>query len=251
MNPTPQALSELFTQYVRNQAAAREQGLGFADTAGEVLPHDAAPVQPVDPALAWKDAIAAATGVKHSFRVPPDWPQLVAAQEPAVAIAFALGNFPQLVRNLQTLLTGVNLTRLRDASTRPALLPDLLDWAATVHDFPQKLFAASVLRLARHYDRTAELLGTANDVPAEWRMVWANEEAALLWHRGRHEEAAKKWQALEPTTPVLFNSGMAALFLGRAADAHAALTQATALLPETHAWHHLGRLYLALADARR
>src|SRR5580693_5761533 len=99
MTKTPQALSELFAQYVRNQAAAREQGLGFADTLGDVTPHDTTPVQPVDPALAWKDAVAAATATSRTWTVPTDWPQLVASQEPAVAIAFALGNFPQLVRN--------------------------------------------------------------------------------------------------------------------------------------------------------
>ncbi len=249
MNKTPQALSELFTQYVRNQAAAREQGLGFADTLGDVTPHDTTPVQPVDPALAWKDAVAAASGSKQTWGVPTDWPQLVATQEPAVALAFALGNFPQLVRNLQPLLTRGDLTKLREAINRPPSQPALLDWAASVTDYPQKLLAAGVLRLARHFDRAGELLRA--DVPAEWQAVRANEEAALLWHRGRHEDAAKAWQAMEATTPVLFNRGMAALFLGRPADAHEALTQATAQLPETSAWHHLGMLYLALADARR
>src|SRR5438270_863579 len=74
----------------------------------------------------------------------------------------------------------------------------------------------------------------------------ANEEAALLWHRGRYEDAAKMWQTQEDSTAVLFNRGMAALFLGRAADAVTPLTEATRRLPETDAWHHLGRLYLAL-----
>jgi hypothetical protein len=58
-------------------------------------------------------------------------------------------------------------------------------------------------------------------------------------------------QTQEGSIPVLFNRGMSALFLGRAADAHTALTQATAQLPVTSAWHHLGRLYLALSEARR
>ena len=48
--------------------------------------------------------------------------------------------------------------------------------------------------------------------------------------------------------PVLFNRGMAALFLGRRDEAVAALTQAVAALPDTSAWHHLGHLYLALAS---
>jgi hypothetical protein len=58
------------------------------------------------------------------------------------------------------------------------------------------------------------------------------------------------WQAQEASVPVLFNRGMAALFLGRAAQAREPLTQAVAGLPETSAWHHLAQLYLALATAR-
>jgi len=47
--------------------------------------------------------------------------------------------------------------------------------------------------------------------------------------------------------PVLFNRGMAALFLDRPAEARADLRKATERLPESSGWHHLGRLYLALA----
>jgi hypothetical protein len=43
---------------------------------------------------------------------------------------------------------------------------------------------------------------------------------------------------------------MASLFLGRAAEARSALQQAVEQLPDTSAWHHLGHLYLTLADAR-
>jgi hypothetical protein len=57
------------------------------------------------------------------------------------------------------------------------------------------------------------------------------------------------WQAQEPSIPVLFNRGMAALFLGQTEAAQEALRQAAAGLPETSAWHHLARLYLTLADA--
>ncbi len=78
----------------------------------------------------------------------------------------------------------------------------------------------------------------------------ANEEAALAWHRGQTEEALAAWQAQKASVPVLFNRGMAALFLGRSAEAQASLTEAVTQLPDTSAWHHLGHLYLALAAAR-
>src|SRR5438105_217632 len=81
----------------------------------------------------------AANGLGRSWSVPAEWPQLVASQEPVVAVAFALGNFPQLVRNVQPLLTAVDLTRLRETANQPVNLPALLDWAASVNTPSQKL----------------------------------------------------------------------------------------------------------------
>ena len=49
---------------------------------------------------------------------------------------------------------------------------------------------------------------------------------------------------------MLFNRGMAALFAGDNAAAREALRKAVAKLPESSGWHHLGRLYLALAEAK-
>ena len=49
---------------------------------------------------------------------------------------------------------------------------------------------------------------------------------------------------------MLFNRGMAALFLGRPAEAREPLRQAVAQLPEKGSWHHLARLYLTLAEMR-
>ncbi len=87
-------------------------------------------------------------------------------------------------------------------------------------------------------------------VPAAWQAAWANEEAALAWHRGRPEEAAALWQEQPESLPVLFNRGMAALFLGRPGEARAPLSAAIARLPEDSGWHHLACLYLALAEMR-
>ncbi len=67
---------------------------------------------------------------------------------------------------------------------------------------------------------------------------------------GGADEAIQLWKAQPASTPVHFNCGMAALFSGRPAEARAPLGQAVSQLPEDSAWHHLGRLYLALAEAR-
>jgi hypothetical protein len=251
--PTPLSLSDLFSRYLQNQAGAQAQGLGLPEPAGEVVPHEAGPVQPVDPRQAWDDALAVARcfpGVKTaSWAVPPDWPDLVAAQEPAVSLAFCLGNFPQLVRDLHPLLAGGDLAALRRPPAAPLPAPSLVEWADRARDYPQRLFAAGALRLARHFDRAADLLRQAADAPAPWQALRANEEAALAWHRGQAEQALALWQAQDATVPVLFNRGMAALFLGQPAVARPALTQAVAALPDTSAWHHLGHLYLALASS--
>jgi hypothetical protein len=249
MDMTPPSLSALFAEYLQGQTAAQAQGLGFAPPSGEVEPYESVPVQPVDPQQAWTDAHAAADhfpGAKATWTTPADWPTLVAGREPAVALAFCLGNFPQMVRNLHPLLTGGDLTALRAGPTRVATAPALIEWAQTCKDGPQMLLAAGVSRLANQFDAAADLLRRWHP-SAEWQAVHANETAALAWHRGKAEEAATLWRNQAESVPVLFNRGMAALFLGDAAAAHEALTRATAALPETGAWHHLGRLYLALA----
>jgi tetratricopeptide (TPR) repeat protein len=256
VNQTAHSLAELFRRYLHRQAAAHADGLGLSDPDGQVVPHEAVPVQPVDPRLAWDDARVAvdhfstARTLPHG-ETPPDWPALVAAQEPAVALAFCLGNYPQLVRNLQPLLHGGDLMLLLPQPARPASLsPVLLSWAMQTSACPQRLLAAGVLRLARRFDEAAELLKATGKLPASWQALRANEEAALAWHRGQAEEALQLWQAQKDSVPVLFNRGMAALFLGHRAEARIALNEAISQLPDTSAWHHLGHLYLALAAAR-
>jgi hypothetical protein len=257
MTQTPQSLADLFKEYLHRQTAAQAEGLAFADADGQVVPHEAVPVQPVDPRLAWEDSLAAvrhfpAAPTEPRWQVPPDWPALVAAHEPAVALAFCVGNFPQLVRNLHPLLSGGDLNALRPTACRPVSAPSSsLEWARATHDCPQVLLAAGVLRLARHFEEAEKLLHSTDKIPASWQAVRANEEAALAWHRGQSEEALALWQAQKDSVPVLFNRGMASLFLGRIAEARTNLAAAVAQLPDTSAWHHLGQLYLALADARR
>jgi hypothetical protein len=56
------------------------------------------------------------------------------------------------------------------------------------------------------------------------------------------------WQMQPASAPVLFNQGMAALFLGRAAEARSPLSRAVSHLLDNNGWYHLGKLYLALAE---
>lgn len=257
--PDQPPLADVFRRYLQRQAAAHAAGLAGADTRGEVVPFEAVPVQAVDPGLAWEGAIAVLGQLQpglpvRSLEVPPDWASLVASPEPVLALAFAAGNFPQLVSSLHALLHRTDLSALRPAPTHPVPGPDLLAWAseqARQQRYPQVLLAVGVLRLAGHFDQAVELVRQqTGPVPGAWQAAWANEEAALAWHRGQAEAALELWQTQAPSVPVLFNRGMAALFLGRPIDARAELIRAVNQLPEDEAWHHLGRLYLALAEMR-
>jgi tetratricopeptide (TPR) repeat protein len=255
--PSQPALPDLLARYLQQQASAHQSGLAYPEATGEVVPYEAAPAQPVDPRTAWNEALAVLrcynpAAANLPVETPSDWPALVSTHEPAAALAFCVGNFPQLVRNLQPLWQATRLQDLRPAGGSPVALPSPLDWAAEAERtsrFPQLLIAVGALRLARQFDRASELLRKSQTrLPAEWRSAWANEEAALAWHRGEHDQAAALWQAQEASVPVLFNRGMAALFAGQRKEARKSLTQAIAQLPEDSAWHHLGCLYLALAE---
>jgi hypothetical protein len=255
MSRVPQpSLSELLGRYLQQQTAAHEAGTALPEHLGEVLPYDAAPAQPIDPRTAWTEALAALQFLHESPSVatPPDWPTLVVTHEPETALAFAAGNFPQLVRNILLLWQTKDLKELSPRGTTVAPTPALVEWAAEklrkgVNS--QSLLAVGTLRLAHQFDAADELMRKhAAEVLATWQPGWANEQAALAWHRGRTNEAVASWQEQEDSVPVLFNRGMAALFTGRCVDARAALDAAVSQLPETGAWHHLGRLYLTLAE---
>ncbi|HEY7330833.1 MAG TPA: hypothetical protein VH592_24545 [Gemmataceae bacterium] len=264
MSQTPQSLTELFSRYLREQMAAQAGGLGLADPDGQVMPHEAVPLQPVDPRLAWEDALAVirfsqtrSTDEETSVSAPTDWPSLVAAQDPAIAVPFCTGNYPQMVRNLQPFLAAGDLRALRyqaaygNEKGRPSSVPSsLLRWARTRRGYPEMLIAAGVLRVVRRFEDAGELLESSEAVPTTWQGLQTNEEAALAWHRGNAEGALRLWQEQKPSVPVLFNRGMASLFLGYPSDARTALEQAVSQLPEASAWHHLGQLYLALLVAR-
>jgi len=258
------SLSELLARYVSGQATRFQEGVPVPDLGGEVVLHDAAgAAQAVDPRLAWDEAIAALSfgGPMPAGSLPapcsaPEWKVLVTTQEPALDLAFCAGNFPQMVRNLGLLLGGFGGKSTEPARPRPSFRSDaLVEWAekSAARSLPQALLGAGVLRVAQEFDRAGELLRRVGaSVSPEWRAALVNEEAALAWHSGRRNEGADLWQTRGDRShlPTLFNLGLAALFLGKPAEARAPLSQAVSKLPEANSWHHLARLYLTLAEMR-
>jgi tetratricopeptide (TPR) repeat protein len=255
--PVQPAISDLFAGYIRKQASRRAAGLAGADATSEIVLFEAVAAEPVDAELAWREATAVG-GWFHNenkpqkFLLPPDWATIVASQQPEAAVAFSFGNYPQLTRSLDALLQATELTSLLPKAAGSPPAPALLEWAsasARKQQYPHALMTVGVLRLAGHFEEAAGLLERCRaGTPAAWRAAWANEEAALAWHRGQPQQAADLWQKQAASVPVLFNRGMSALFLGKPAEARPLLTEAVAQLSENEGWHHLGRLYLALAE---
>jgi hypothetical protein len=250
-------LADLMSRYLQRQADAC--AVGAAASPDEVTPYEAGPVQPIDPKVAWDESLAVfklagQPADTRGWKAPPGWPTLVAGHEPVLALAMSAASFPQLVRNFHMILQTTELTHLRPQLGRATPAPELAAWAEDVagrKQFPHTLLALGSLRLAKQIDAADAFAAKHDaDVPADWRTAWGNEKAALAWHAGRSEEALAIWRKLEPTVPVLFNRGMAELFLGETGAGRQHLADAVARIPETSAWHHLGRLYLTLAQGR-
>jgi len=257
MNRLPPSIAELTAGFL-NRTEDAEVLAAAADALGEVEPHEVSVGFRAEPRLAWKESqeVLTAFGRKATaVPAPSDWGTLVARQEGAAALPFVLGNYPQRVRDLSTLLQTSDLSELLKASeTNTPASSGLLKWG-TKHieagDLPQALIAAANYRAAGDFELASETVSQLKGrVGEEWRAILANEEAGILWHRGQFAAAAEMWAQLPDSVPVRFNRGLAALFLGKPAEAKTHLQAAVANLPESSAWHHLASLYLTLAEMR-
>jgi tetratricopeptide (TPR) repeat protein len=250
----PPDLTRLLAQYLKREAGSVQASVCLP---GEVVPHEASVAQPVDPRLAQEGAGSVFRYYQPEFRTlgvqfSPEWQSLVANVEPQLDVPFAAGNFPQLVRDLQSLFRG-NASAGRNSNPAggpPAM--SLMNWVASQQEPLGQLLAAGLLRLGRYFAQADETLARVErGPPPELLPALTNERAALAWQRGETEEAAELWTQQSSAVPSLFNRGMAALFLGRTSQARAPLRQAVAQIPEADPWHHLGQLYLALAEIRQ
>jgi tetratricopeptide (TPR) repeat protein len=247
-------LARLLAQYLKREAASAPAS---ACLPGEVVPHEASLAQPLDPRLAQEGAASVfryyqPESPSLGVQFPPEWQSLVANVEPQLGVPFAAGNFPQLVRDLQSLFRGHDNAGANSNPAAGSPAGSLMNWAARQQEPFGQLLAAGLLRLGRYFPQADETLARAERrLPRELLPALTNERAALAWHRGETEQAAELWMHQPPGVPSLFNRGMAALFLGRAAEARPPLRQVVAQIPEADPWHHLGQLYLALAEIRQ
>src|SRR5262249_23520074 len=101
-------MNDMLRNLLERRSAAHAAGLAAVDRS-EVEPFEAVPAQVLDPKQAWHEASAA---IAHSdaggpVAAPSDWPEIVAAMPPLVALPFAAGHFPQAVRDLQRLARSI------------------------------------------------------------------------------------------------------------------------------------------------
>ena len=244
------SLADLMASFLacRSDAAA-----AAVEPAGsEVEPHEVAAGFRVEPRTAWADATATLSNTPAA--TPTEWATLVGLPVAVYAVPMAAGNFPQRVKDVSLLMARFDPAALRpSAGSLPAPgLSGLRTWVvreAKKRTAASALLAAGVARAAGELDWAAELLADAEALcTGDDRGRWENERAALAWHRGDAAEALARWEAMTDSPAVRFNRGMALLFLGRSAEARAALTAAIELLPEGSGWRDLAELYRTLAE---
>jgi hypothetical protein len=106
-------------------------------------------------------------------------------------------------------------------------------------------------RLTGNYENANQLIQSKQStIPAHLADSWANERATLLWERGFQEQAVPIWDSLPDSAPVLFNRGVAQLVHTNAESAAKHFKAAAAMISESSGWHHLARLYQAIAESR-
>ncbi len=257
-------LGQLMARFLKQRSGEELAGtLIPADLTSEVETHQAGTATAIDPRMALEEATECvrfldqelAEGFSiQSLKKLPDWAMLVRNHESHLAIPFCLGNFPQLMRSVSPLMQTDSFSPLRPAGMRPIPVSGVAEWGEQMLNkgrVAEALFAAAALRLAGQFPTATSLLTKIRDqVMGEYEDLLLNEEAALAWQQGRAEQAAERWaEHPQADSPVLlFNRGMAALFLDRLAEAKTLLAQAVEAIPESSSWHHLGRLYLTLAE---
>lgn len=242
------SLEALMTRYLQRRSAAQEMGIDLGDPT-EVSPYDAGATPPIDAALAWSEAVTLVEGGR-SLKAPPGWATLVAQTPAQRAVPWAVGNYPQLVRDFR-MLADAPTAREPPTSAAPLVVPAFLEWADALiaaPRFPQALVAQGVLRICRQFDRAERLMRAADPiVPESLRATWANEQAALEWSRGRTDAAVAGWRKLT-TLPARFNVALADLFLGRRDAARTGFEALLREMPDTNPWRALAALYATLAQ---
>lgn len=245
-NPNPSAqptIEALMVRFLASRSDAAAAAVEFGES--EVEPHEVAAGFRVDPRAAWLDATATITtggnAPPPSIQPPNEWASLVSQPAAAFALPMAPGHFPQRVKDLHPLLAKFNPTELRPGGNQHPTtgFAGLRNWLSKSGPNAPRI-AAGIARTLGDFDTAATLLASESDCE--------NDRAALQWMRGECEAALAAWDTQPESPAVLFNRGMARLFLNQLPEARATLQKAVEAIPETSGWNALARLYLAVAE---
>ena len=120
-SPQQPRLAELTAGFL-NRAEDAEVLAAAADAFGEVEPHEVAVGFRAEPRTAWAAGLEATTALGRpapAVATPADWGTLVARHDAVAALPFALGNYPQRVRELGTLFATEKLGDLLPKPSNP------------------------------------------------------------------------------------------------------------------------------------
>ena len=234
------------------------ESVEFSDSA-EVEPHEVIGGFRTDPKTGWLEvhAVLKAFGLPLERLVaPPEWVSYTGLPAPTSALPLAAGVFPQQVQDPLPLLGSANLTDTLPSTERHAIsgFSGLRTWAQKAIEGKSVAAALSATGLLAMLGDTAAanhaIRSWESKCTGSWRTAWENQWAAILWLTGEHAEALAAWQTMGDHPVAAFNTGMALLFLGRAAEAVPALKEAAASLPPHSGWLHLANLLSLVAQAR-
>ncbi|OWK34715.1 hypothetical protein [Fimbriiglobus ruber] len=258
ISPSAQpSLNDLMNRYLANKSAT--SGMDLSSDGTEVEPHEVAGGFRASAKTTWDEATAVfkVFGVEpEKLAAPPEWSSFVAMETAAVAVPFAAGVFPQRLRHVPALIGAADLT-----SFRPSAGAEQVSGFSSLRGWVRKtlrgrsatgLIVASGIAAALGDWTDAEAALTAAEplCTGAWRGVWENQRAALLWLRGRSEEAGRVWAEHDSPSATAFNRGLTALFSAQTTGAADQFQTATADLPDSSGWCHLAKLYQSLAHAR-
>jgi hypothetical protein len=234
----PPPLTELLTRYLAQRSDAASAAV--ESSGPEVEPYETASGFRTDPRTAWQAATCLLPADQRAAPLPPEWAQLVQWPAPIFAVPCVLGEFPQRLRQLQPLLQPTPLARLLPLTDAPPL-PGFHQLRAWIQQqtMPHPI-AAALARMLHDWPAAERLLLTDD----------TNERAAWLWARGRPHDALQLWEHTSERPHILFNRGLARLFLDQPAAALPLLRQAAVLWGTDHPWQPLASLYAAVAEIR-
>ncbi len=213
------------------------------DLTNSVEPHETPASFTTDPRTAWNDALAVAKflGLNTSVSMPTDWSTYTRVAPHQDFLPLAIGNFPQQVRDLTSLITRNNAAETAQSHSGwsvKAQNPNLLE----------TLLNAASQRTTGEFDRANQTLTQAAKLAKSQheQTLVENEKAVLAWANGDRESAKAIWKKLPQNAVVVFNLGLLAKWEGDNQTAHQNFRLAIESLPDDSGWYALALLYLAL-----